>query len=200
MKARNLLLMIPLGAALALLPAMASSETMPSVEAVATGGAYGAEPFAWSPMQATVGAGGSVKFSTGSTTAPHGIVWSGGPSTPACSGVPVNSSMTGWSGSCTFTQAGTYTYYCAYHGTGMSGKVVVTAAGMTTTTTTTAPTPPPTPTPTTTTPTPTPKPVTAPHLTRAQKLAKALRACRKKPKGKRAACRKRAHKKYGRSH
>ena len=33
-------------------------------------------------------------------------------------------------------------------------------------------------------------------LTRAQKLSKALKACAKKPKGKRAACRKQAHKKY----
>jgi len=39
----------------------------------------------------------------------------------------------------------------------------------------------------------TPKP-----LTRAQKLAKALRACAKKPKNKRAACRKQARRQYGR--
>ncbi len=37
----------------------------------------------------------------------------------------------------------------------------------------------------------------ATHLSRVQKLAKALKACAKKPKSKRAACRKQAHKKYG---
>ncbi|MGH2833597.1 MAG: hypothetical protein ACRDK2_12560 [Solirubrobacteraceae bacterium] len=35
------------------------------------------------------------------------------------------------------------------------------------------------------------------HLTRAQELAKALRACNKKPKSKRAACKKQAHRKFG---
>ena len=39
--------------------------------------------------------------------------------------------------------------------------------------------------------------VTPGKLTRAQKLAKALKACAKKPKRKRAACRRSAHKKYG---
>jgi hypothetical protein len=34
-------------------------------------------------------------------------------------------------------------------------------------------------------------------LTNKQKLAEALKACRKKSKSKRAACEKRAHKKYG---
>jgi hypothetical protein len=34
-------------------------------------------------------------------------------------------------------------------------------------------------------------------LTKAQKLAKALRACKKEPKKKRARCVKQAHKKYG---
>ncbi len=49
--------------------------------------------------------------------------------------------------------------------------------------------PPPTPAPAAT---PKPKP-----LTRAQKLAKALKACKKRPKRQRAACVKQAQKKYG---
>jgi hypothetical protein len=41
-------------------------------------------------------------------------------------------------------------------------------------------------------------PGSKPHVeTRAQKLAKALRACKKRPKRKRAACEKQARKKYG---
>jgi hypothetical protein len=35
------------------------------------------------------------------------------------------------------------------------------------------------------------------HTTKAQKLAKALKVCKKKPKSKRASCEKQAHKKYG---
>jgi plastocyanin len=197
-RARNLLLMIPLGAALALLPAMASSETTPSIEAVGTGQGGIYETYAWSPTQITIGAGGSVRFSTGSTHAPHGIVWTS-PTKPTCdSTVPVGESGEGWSGSCTFAQAGTYTFHCFVHEY-MTGTVTVTAAGTTTTTSTS--TAPPTPlstTPTTTTAPVTPRPVVGvPHLTRAQKLARALRACRKKPKGKRATCRRRARQRYG---
>ncbi|MFI5010003.1 MAG: plastocyanin/azurin family copper-binding protein [Solirubrobacterales bacterium] len=196
MKARNLLLMIPLGAALALLPAMASSETTPSVEAVAMGsGVYG-PMYAWSPTQTTISQGGSVTFSTGSTNAPHGVIWTSAVKPTCANSVPVGENNFGehWTGSCAFTQPGTYTFECSVHHKEMTGTITVTAAG---TTTTTMSTPAPTPTQTTTTPPATPKPVTGIHLTRAQKLAKALKACRKKPKGKRAACRKRAYKRYG---
>ena len=45
---------------------------------------------------------------------------------------------------------------------------------------------------------PEPKPAVKPkQLTRAQKLAKALKACRKRPRGKRAACEKQARRTYG---
>jgi DNA-binding beta-propeller fold protein YncE len=52
------------------------------------------------------------------------------------------------------------------------------------------PTPPPPPLETTTTTTPK-------SLTNAQKLAKALKACARKPKGKRAGCQAQAHRRYG---
>ena len=58
MRLRNLLLFLLLGTFVAVLPAMASSETTPKVEAVSTGqsgGIYSHETFAWSPMQATIG-------------------------------------------------------------------------------------------------------------------------------------------------
>ncbi len=195
MRPRNLLLFLLLGTFVAVLPAMASSETVPSVEAVESGG--GLYPsYAWSPTQASIGAGGSVTFSTGATTAPHGIIWTSALKPTCASTVPVGENNFGehWSGACTFTQPGTYTFECSVHHREMTGTITVSATG----TTTTMSVPAPTPTPTTTAPTSTPKPVTAPtHLTRAQKLARALRACRKKPKGQRAACRRRAHKRYG---
>jgi plastocyanin len=138
-----------LGAATAVLPALASSETSPTVEAVnQPGGIYSEEKHAWSPPQSTVMAGGVVTFSNPGTI-PHGVEWVGGPAKPMCSsGVPVgtteSASGSKWSGTCTFTQAGTYTFYCTVHHAEMTGTITVSASG--TTTTTTAPTTPTTPT------------------------------------------------------
>ncbi len=198
MRLRNLLLVLLLGTIAAVLPAMASSETTPAVEAKDGAGIYG-EPHSWSPAQATIGQGGSITFSTGGSNAPHGVVWTSSAKPTCASSVPVgeNNYAEHWSGSCTFAQPGTYTFHCSVHPTEMTGTITVTAAGLTTTTTTPTMTPAPTPTTTGTTPSPTPKPVTVHHLTKAQKLVKALKACKKKPKGKRAACVKRARKRYG---
>jgi len=156
MRKRYLPLAAVLGAATAVAPGIASSETGPTMEA-ASAGLYG---FAWSPSQVAVGAGGAVTLRNTSTTVHHGVHWVGGPATPECSGVPVGStaaaSGTSWSGTCKFTQPGTYTFYCTVHGPEMTGTVTVSAAETTTTTTgtTTAPTTPTTPT-TTTPPKPT---------------------------------------------
>jgi plastocyanin len=192
---RNLLLVLLLGTVTAVLPAMASSETTPSVEAV-TAGTNGIYPaYAWSPKQSTVGVGGSVAFSTGSTSAPHGVIWTSSVKPTCSSSVPVEgASKEQWSGSCTFTQAGVYTFHCAVHEE-MTGSITVNAAGVTPTMGT--PAPAPTPTTPATSPPPSPKPIAVHHLTKAEKLAKALKVCKKKAKGKRAACRKRARKKYG---
>jgi plastocyanin len=142
-----------LGLATAMLPAIASSETSPTVEAVnQPGGIYTEEKHAWSPAQATVMAGGVVTFSNPGTV-PHGVEWVGGPAKPTCtSGVPVGTTESAsggkWSGTCTFAQAGTYTYYCTVHHREMTGTITVDGNG--TPTATTAPT---TPTTTPTTPT-----------------------------------------------
>ncbi len=198
MRLRNLLLVGLLGLVAAALPAMASSETTPTVEAKTGSGPY-SESHSWSPAQVTIAAGGAVVFANHSSEVPHGVIWTSSVK-PTCeegSGkVPVGAEHFGyqWSGSCRFSQAGTYTFECSVHHQEMTGTITVTAAGSTTTSTTT---PPPTPTPTSTTPTPTPKPP-ALHPGNARKLAKALRACRKKPKGRRAACIRRAHRRYGR--
>ncbi|HEY7829204.1 MAG TPA: hypothetical protein VIC06_01410 [Solirubrobacteraceae bacterium] len=192
---RKLFLVLLLGIVAAALPAMASSETTPSVEAV-TAGSNGIYPaYAWSPKQSTVGVGGSVAFSTGATSAPHGVIWTSQVKPTCSSSVPVEgASKEQWSGSCTFTQAGAYTFRCAVHEE-MTGSVTVTAAGVTTTMS--SPAPAPTPTTPATSPPPTPKPIALHRLTKAEKLAKALKACKKKPKSKRAACVKHARKRYG---
>jgi plastocyanin len=151
LRRRYVPLIAVLGIAAAILPAIASSETGPTVNAVDTG----IYSHAWSPAQVAVMAGGVVTFSNPTTTR-HGVKWVGGPATPTCdSGVPVGTteaaSGTEWSGTCTFAQAGTYTFYCTVHGPEMTGTVTVSADGTTTTTmttptgptTTTGATPPP---------------------------------------------------------
>lgn len=140
-----------------MLPAIASSETSPSVEAVNTksgSGGYEYESHSWQPSQVAVMAGGAVTFSNPSAIR-HGIHWISAPSTPTCSaGVPVGTDETAagtkWSGTCTFSAPGTYTYYCTVHGPEMTGTVTVSASGATTVT------PPGTTTTTTTTPKPAP--------------------------------------------
>ncbi len=140
LRGRYLPLAALLGAFVALLPAVANSDTSPTVDAVNTG----LYEHSWSPAQVEVGAGGAVTLRN-ATAVPHGIEWVHGPATPACSsGVPVSTSAptsgTQWSGTCSFSQPGTYTFYCTVHGPAMTGTVTVSAGGTTTTATTTTPT------------------------------------------------------------
>lgn len=142
---RHLLLAAALGAAIPVVPAIASSESTPTVS--------GLESIMWSPAQVTVASGGTVSFQDSSGSVPHGVVWeTGNPETPACNGVPIDEGQTSWKGSCSFTKAGTYRYYCSVHGMAMSGTIVVDPPA-----TTPAPTPttPVTPTGTTSAPPPT---------------------------------------------
>lgn len=123
-----------LGAAVVVLPAAAGSEGAPEVEALNRAGG-GHE---WSPAQASVGTGGTVTISNNSSSVPHGVEWVSGPATPSCSGVPGTAgqpvSGTSWKGTCTFSQPGTYTFYCTVHGPEMTGTITVAANGTTTTT------------------------------------------------------------------
>ncbi len=115
-----------------ILPAIAGSETTPTVEAINEpgGGYYGEERHSWMPMQVTVAANGAVAFQNPSTVA-HGVEWVSDPAKPNCSsGIPVGNtpaaSGTKWSGTCTFAQPGTYTFYCTVHGAAMRGTITVT--------------------------------------------------------------------------
>jgi plastocyanin len=101
---------VGLGLATAVLPAIASSETSPTVTAENIGGGYYGEEHRWTPPQVTVSAGGAVAFSN-PTEVKHGVRWINPPATPTCdSGVPVGTteaaSGTKWSGTCTFAKAG----------------------------------------------------------------------------------------------
>jgi plastocyanin len=140
-----------LGAFAAMLPAVASSETSPTIDAVNVD----LYTHHWQPAQATVGVGGTVTLRNATTVA-HGVEWIGPRKGECTSGVPVGTTAAAsgkeWSGTCSFAQAGTYTFYCTVHGAEMSGTVTVSAGGTTTTSTTTTPTGTGT-TPTTTVPT-----------------------------------------------
>jgi plastocyanin len=123
------------GVAIALLPSL-SSATTASVEALNEGSGLYGETHRWSPSQVAVTTnGGAVTFANHSMVVPHGIIWKSAPATPSCEEgagkVPVGVGHSGynWSGACTFTQGGTYTYYCSVHGEAMSGTVYVNATG-----------------------------------------------------------------------
>jgi plastocyanin len=129
---RYLVLAVLVGMLVAVLPAVASSETSPTVTAENIGGFYG-EEHRWTPSQVTVSTVGGVTLSN-PTEVKHGVHWISPPSTPTCdSGVPVGTTETAsgtkWSGTCKFTQAGTYTYYCTVHGAAMSGTITVKTPG-----------------------------------------------------------------------
>ena len=137
MRTRGLLkgvLALALGAAVAALPAVAGSETAPTIEATnyAGGGIY-KETHEWSPTSATVGVSGVVTFANNSSSVEHGVVWSSAIK-PACEGVPENRGATSWRGTCAFSQPGTYTFYCYVHPSEMKGSITVNANGTTTTT------------------------------------------------------------------
>jgi plastocyanin len=153
MRRRHLPLAALLGAAVAVLPAIAASETTPSISAYNEPGVYGFH--SWMPSTATVPSGGVVKFSNPYTTTYHGLKFTGGSAgaTPSCIGIPTAASEEAgalhWEGECTFSQPGTYTFICTVHSTEMKGTITVNPNGTTTTSTTTTPTTPTT-TPTTT--------------------------------------------------
>jgi len=128
----------------------------------------------WDPANVDIDVGNTVTWSNPNSGAHNVCVYKPGSSGSSCdeftNGVP----DTDWSGrtnSHQFTTAGTYHYYCQFHGTSMGGTITVGGSGGTTTTGTgTSTTPPPNtqPTDTITVPTntdTTPADTTAPAFT-----------------------------------
>jgi plastocyanin len=125
-----------LGAAVVVLPSVASSET-PTINAVnVPGKGLYEETHYWSPSTAEVYASGGVIFQNTSASVQHGVEWTGGPEAPNCPGVPIKKGETSWKGTCTFTHPGVYPFRCVVHPTEMTGSITVNANGTTTTTTT----------------------------------------------------------------
>jgi plastocyanin len=130
---RRFLVALLLGSAAALQFVAESSAEGPTIESAGPG----SNGYFWRPSTASVGAGGTVNFTSTSTTVPHGVRWTGGPEKPTCSGVPIEAEKTDWSGSCTFAQAGTYAFVCTVHPNEMKGTITVSS--------TESPPPPPPP-------------------------------------------------------
>src|SRR5690348_6094645 len=77
-----------------------------TIEAAGSIGAY-----KWEPSTATIGTNGTVEFKNSQTNGLHGVVFTSPPATPNCTGnVPSVGTDGPWSGTCTFTQAGTYQF------------------------------------------------------------------------------------------
>jgi plastocyanin len=83
--------------------------------------------YAWTPSTATVSTGGTVEFKNNSASIPHGLAFESPPAAPSCPGVPTGpSGGMSWSGTCTFSQAGTYQFHCTVHPAQMTGTITVT--------------------------------------------------------------------------
>jgi hypothetical protein len=96
----------------------------------------------------------TVEFSYPTGASAHTVTWKNG-AAPSCPGVPKDlnfaAGQPGWKGTCTFTDAGEYSFACGIH-PDMTGKVIVTAPAATSSPTATA----------TATPSPTPDAATTP--------------------------------------
>ncbi len=95
-------------------------------KATETAGSAGS--YHWLPNTAEVDAGGTVEFKN-TESIPHGVVFESPPSAPSCPGVPGIGTPGTWSGTCTFTQAGTYHFYCPVHPVEMTGTITVASTG-----------------------------------------------------------------------
>lgn len=131
LRRRHLALAVLLGLAGAIALGLGATQAAPpSIVAV--------DPYSWqangsSPATVAILAGGEVKFSYPSGASRHYPVLHSGPTGASlnCSNVPTSelSAGPGWSGSCTFSHAGTYTIYCGVHGVLMTATVTVASVG-----------------------------------------------------------------------
>jgi plastocyanin len=117
---RRLISSVILGVITLGLTTTASIAAEPTIEA--TGNSLAT--YAWTPSTAEVDSGGSVAFKN-PTTNFHGLAWESSPETPSCTGTP-SAGQANWSGSCTFSQGGSYAFYCPVHPAQMKGTITVT--------------------------------------------------------------------------
>lgn len=178
-----------LGAAVAIVPALAAGSSAPSaVKLEVAQNCYLPNWPCWNPEGSPeanvspsevapfrIAKGGTISFDDNDSKAPTDVVWKGG-AAPACTGVvEAPPTETGWSGTCTFATTGEYEFESEglFKGDGadyLKYEVIVEEPGgggttSTTTTTTTQTTTTTTPTTTTTAPTTTTPTTTTPTTT-----------------------------------
>lgn len=69
----------------------------------------GSAPRPQPALKVTITEGGEVEFVDHDPSRTASVVWTGGPTTPSCPGVPTTTTAsTGWEGTCSFTTSGTY--------------------------------------------------------------------------------------------
>ncbi len=121
-----------MGAAVAVIPALASSEATVEVSDCTAWPGYSC----WMQSNVTIASGGTVKFVDKSSTLEQGVKWEG--TAPTCEKVPTTTTKGPWEGTCTFATPGKYrfdgTQSPNYAGT---GEVTVTGTSSTGTTGTT---------------------------------------------------------------
>jgi plastocyanin len=146
---RHLPLVAAIGAAAAMIPGLARSESSPPSTAAFTasdtagGGYYTEEHHSWhiaggTATQVTVAQGATVTFSYPEGKSKHNVAFSGAvpsactqttpPAGVAVPPLPHEPTKAGWSGSCTFNTPGTFNFRCEEHPTEMTGTIVVQAA------------------------------------------------------------------------
>jgi plastocyanin len=82
----------------------------------------------WTPESTEINAGGTVEFKNAAGGGSHALQFQAPPAAPSCPGVPTVGTAN-WSGTCTFTQAGTYSFICPVHPTEMTGTITVQSTG-----------------------------------------------------------------------
>jgi hypothetical protein len=182
-----------LGAAVAIVPALAGATAPSEVKLEVNQNCVEAEWPCWTSgsganpapaLKTTIAAGGDVMFTDHDPSTAAAVVWMG--SAPACTGVPT-SAMTNWEGKCTFATPGTYNFESStlfdnentLYGKANYRKYEIVVEPSTTTTTpttgTTGTTGTTTTTPTTTTSPASPESPLAGSESRAVKVAKSQR-------------------------
>jgi hypothetical protein len=132
MRRLGLVLIVTIGVGVTCLPSVASAatHTVVAYEREEILG-YGAATRYWLPSEVTIGhqefvsSENTVTFENNNTLVKHGVVWTSGPETPSCPGVPLNEGKVSWHGTCTFSHAGLYAFHCYVHPTEMTGTIVV---------------------------------------------------------------------------
>lgn len=115
---RQVLLLTAIAGALLSLGVVSGFAADKSVETAGTLGTYH-----WQPSAAEINRNGTVEFKNAEAI-PHGLVFEAPPTAPSCTGIP-SVGTANWSGTCTFAQAGTYSFYCPVHPTEMRGTITV---------------------------------------------------------------------------